>query len=304
MGRKIMRVPLDFAWPLDEVWKGYLLPEKFHSDPCPDCKNGHSWQYEFLHDLWYGHRPFDPAMTGSTPWLLDHPVIRAKAERNISEASWFYGSGQVAVVREAQRLADHYNNGWIHHLSQADVDALVAGNRLWEFTRKVVPGKGWVDRDEPVHLTAAQVNEWSLQGMGHDSINAYIVIRARCERYGTPTTCPTCKGHGGLETYPGQRAEAEAWEWEEPPTGPGWQLWETVSEGSPISPVFETPEQLAHWMSSPAYCWGVSRGEDNTYAKALAFVKDGWAPSFIGSDEHGLEPGEVAIGRKALEADE
>ena len=26
MGRKLMRVPLDFAWPLKKVWKGYINP--------------------------------------------------------------------------------------------------------------------------------------------------------------------------------------------------------------------------------------------------------------------------------------
>ena len=35
----------------------------------------------------------------------------------------------------------------------------------------------------------------------------------------------------------------------EVPEGPGWQMWENMSEGSPISPVFETPEALARWLS-------------------------------------------------------
>jgi hypothetical protein len=32
----------------------------------------------------------------------------------------------------------------------------------------------------------------------------------------------------------------------------GWQLYETVSEGSPLSPVCATKDELAAWMSSPA----------------------------------------------------
>ena len=40
----------------------------------------------------------------------------------------------------------------------------------------------------------------------------------------------------------------------EPPTGfgkeeKGYQVWEDVSEGSPVSPVFLRPEDLAHWMT-------------------------------------------------------
>ena len=32
----------------------------------------------------------------------------------------------------------------------------------------------------------------------------------------------------------------------------GWQMYETVSEGSPISPIFRTKEELADWLASPA----------------------------------------------------
>ena len=29
----------------------------------------------------------------------------------------------------------------------------------------------------------------------------------------------------------------------------GWQMWESCSEGSPISPVMDTPEDLARWLA-------------------------------------------------------
>lgn len=35
--------------------------------------------------------------------------------------------------------------------------------------------------------------------------------------------------------------------YQEPPQGEGYQLWETTSEGSPQSPVFETLEDLSAW---------------------------------------------------------
>lgn len=38
----------------------------------------------------------------------------------------------------------------------------------------------------------------------------------------------------------------------DPPTGGGFQLWETTSEGSPQSPVFETAEALAEWCAENA----------------------------------------------------
>lgn len=46
--------------------------------------------------------------------------------------------------------------------------------------------------------------------------------------------------------------EYDKWECDEPPTGEGYQLWETTSEGSPTSPVFESAEELAGWCEENA----------------------------------------------------
>lgn len=291
MGRQIRRVPLDFDWPPNEVYEGFLMPDRLYGNDCPDCESGYSPQAQNLYDLWYGKIPFDPASTGSTPWRYDSPAVRAFAERNVANAPDYYGSGEAAIVREAQRLADHFNSGWMHHLSQEDVDALVAGRRLHDFTHTHGPD-GWQKIEPPVTPTAEQVNEWSLRGFGHDGINASVVIRARCEREGVDDTCPTCKGHASIEAYPGQRAEAEAWEPSEPPEGVGWQLWETVSEGSPISPVFATADELAAWMSDP------ERGRNWVPPEVAAkFIADGWAPSFVSSAAtHGLVSGVEWVG--------
>lgn len=244
MSREVRRVPLDFDWPLNEVWHGYLMPDKYEEIPCPDCKNGYSPHAQHLFDLWYGYAPFDPASTGSAPLRHDTPAVRTFAERNVSNAPDFYGTGEAAIVREASRLAHLWNGMWSHHLAQEDVDALVGAGRLMDFTHNWAPGDGWQKILPPVTPTAEQVNEWSLHGFGHDSINASVVIEARCDRDGIEQLCQTCQGHGSTEAYPGQRAEAEAWEPTEPPTGEGWQLWETVSEGSPITPVFPSADAL------------------------------------------------------------
>ncbi|MET7457703.1 hypothetical protein ABZT03_38810 [Streptomyces sp. NPDC005574] len=287
MGREVRRVPLDFDWPLNKVWEGFLSPDSLDGEKCPDCKSGYSPRAENLYDLWYGKIPFDPATTGSTPWDTDTPAIRARAERNIAEAPDYYGRGEAAILREAQRLAEHFNSGWLHHLDQDDVNALLAADRLRDFTHTFDPEKRWQPKQPPVTPTAAEVNEWSLSGFGHDSINASVVIRSRCEREGVDDTCPTCQGHATVEKYDGQRAEAEAWEPTDPPKGDGWQLWETVSEGSPISPVFATADGLAAWMSDP------ERGDRWVPQEVAAkFIADGWAPSFAsGPGVHGLVSG-------------
>lgn len=297
MGREIKRVPLDFDHPLNQVWPGYLMPDTLDENKCPDCQNGYSPQAQHLHDLWYGHLPFDPASTGSAPLTPASPPVRAFAERNIANAPDFYGAGESAIVREATRLANLWNGQWCHHLAQQDVDALVEAGRLHDFTHTCVKGDGWVEKDPKVTPTAQQVNDWSLGGFGHDSINAMIAVRARCEREGSPVECATCQGHSTLEAYPGQRAQAEAWERSEPPTGEGWQLWETVSEGSPISPVFATAEELAAWMSDP------ERGRNWVPQDVAAkFIADGWAPSFVGTPQTGLVSGVEFVGTREDES--
>jgi hypothetical protein len=37
MGRELKRVPLDFDWPQDKIWDGYINP---HYQKCPACENG------------------------------------------------------------------------------------------------------------------------------------------------------------------------------------------------------------------------------------------------------------------------
>jgi hypothetical protein len=296
MGREIRRVPLDFDWELSKVWHGFLMPDKFDETKCPDCKGGYSKRYEYLHALWYGNVPFDPAETGSTPLRAETPAVRAFAERNVERSPDYYGRGELAIAMEGQRLAELFNSQWSHHLTQDDVDALVEAGRLMDLTHTWTRENGWQAKEPAVHPTAAEVNEWSLRGFGHDGINAYVVVKARCEREGVAVTCSTCDGHGSFEAYEGQRAEAEAWERTEPPAGEGWQLWETVSEGSPISPVFATAEELAGWMSDPER--GSRWVPQETAAK---FIAEGWAPSLVATPATGVVSGVEFIGHHATE---
>lgn len=297
MGREIKRVPLDFDWPLKKTWAGFLSPERLHEKECPDCGGrGYSPHARDLHELWYGNLPFHPAMTGSRPVTAETPAVRAFAERNVAHAPDYYGTGESAIVREGTRLAKLWNGMWQHHLSQEDVDALVANDQLRELTSHFVKGEGWVKNEPAVKPTAQQVNEWSLGGnilTGLSSTDCYVAIKARCERDGYRDECATCNGHGSLEAYPGQRQEAEDWEPEQPPAGEGWQMWETVSEGSPVSPVFATPEELADWMTGPD---ADQFSRASSREGALKFIKAGWAPSFIGVGDtlmSGVEAAEV-----------
>ncbi|WP_280193266.1 hypothetical protein [Nocardia farcinica] len=292
MSREVRRVPLDFNWPLNKVWSGYLFPERFAETPCPDCQSkGYSAFARALMDLWHGYVPFDPAWTGSARLDANTPAVRVFAERNVNRSPAYYGSGEEAIVREARRLAKLWNGMWCHHLTQDDVQALVDDGRLRDFTH-TRGADGWEKIEPRVAPTAAEVNAWSLSGFGHDAINRYVVVKARCKAAGQPVVCATCSGHGSLEKWRCQRSRAERWEETPPPSGDGWQLWETVSEGSPITPVFATREELVNHLCSPANRRPLTRDE------AEGLVDAGWVPSGIGNSL-GFVTGEQSQGKFA-----
>lgn len=291
MSREVRRVPLDFDWPLKTVWEGYLSPDRFDEIKCLDChESGYSPFAYNLYQRWYGNAPFHPTETGSTPFGPETPPIRAMAEHHTQNESWYYGSGELATLRECVRLAKHFNNGWLHHLAQEDVDALIEAGRLMDFTHTWTKEDRWQPIEPPPVVTAEQVNLWSLRGMGHDSINCWVAIKARCERAGEPTSCSLCDGHGSTEAYEGQRAEAEAWKRTEPPTGEGYQLWETVSEGSPVSPVFHTAEGLASWIKTHGNKFD---GRDTSHEALVKWVEEegSSAGSMITGPEIGMVSG-------------
>lgn len=84
--------------------------------------------------------------------------------------------------------------------------------------------------------------------------------------------CPLCYGEGRVSPTI------------EPPKGydfektNGYQVWQDVSEGGPVSPVFLKPEDLAKWMVEN----DDSVTRDTTYEGWLKFIeKGGSAPSMI-----------------------
>lgn len=283
MSRVVRRVPLDFDWPQGEVWEGFLLPSSLRATTCPSCGgHGYSPRAKELQDLWYGDPPtFRPEDNGSKPFPIDHPVIQARAQRNVEASPSYYGTGDDAIRREARRLAQLWNTAWCHHLNADDVAALVHGGRLRDLTHTWDRENGWTPKDPPALPTPEEVNEWSLSGFGHDGINQWVVVQARCAREGVEEGCSTCAGHGSVEVYPGQRAEADAWTAQDPPAGAGWQLWESVSEGSPITPVFPTAGGLIEHLVTVGDRPGSDRDSRYSRPAAEALIASGWAPSGV-----------------------
>ena len=226
--REVKRVPLDFDWPRNEVWEGYLTPAELRPPSCPDCGGS-------------GYSPL-------AEWLL----------------ATYYAFGAPTLA-------------WRDKLTQADVDALVAAGRLSESRRREPTADNpreweWVQvRRTADEVNAAQRTGRMLGGLSLDAISRGILVERRCEALGGSNSCPRCGGEGDIGT-PAERDAYENWEATEPPTGVGWQLWETTSEGSPVTPVFPTADDLASYCAEHA-----SPFADSTWTKAQ------WLASFTAS---------------------
>ena len=57
------------------------------------------------------------------------------------------------------------------------------------------------------------------------------------------------------------------------------QMYETTTEGTPISPVMATPEELARWLADNKA--SAFAGRTATYEQWLATIKAGWAVSGV-----------------------
>jgi len=89
----------------------------------------------------------------------------------------------------------------------------------------------------------------------------------------------------------------EFWEWSgDPPNreyyrpwkdeeATWYQVWETVSEGTPVSPPFETKEELIEYLVKEGDFWDQKRREGGWDREAATkFVGTGWAVSFMVND--------------------
>lgn len=68
-----------------------------------------------------------------------------------------------------------------------------------------------------------------------------------------------------------------------------YQMYEDTSEGTPISPVMETPEKLARWLAD--HKASSFAGRSASYEQWLTTIRAGSAPSAILSTETGLISG-------------
>lgn len=89
-----------------------------------------------------------------------------------------------------------------------------------------------------------------------------------CKDHGL-STCKLCEGVGELWHSPEAAARRDAWQCEDPPIGDGFQLWETTSDGSPVSPVFATLDELCTWCAEHATTFGYSKASAERWRTIL-----------------------------------
>lgn len=259
MGREIRRVPVDFNWPLNKVWEGFQNPNP-GADRCIACDaTGYNPATREIADLFYD-----------------------------SDGDWRYDYGKDPDGKPADRPPWRVIGNcrrWCHSITQDEVQALVDGGRLWDFTRtprneeqreivrqKIAGGgNSWLPFDNGYIPTADEVNKAHMTGFGHDAINRWILIEARAKRLGVYGSCEVCDGTGTVWPSEERKANYEAWKPYDPPSGDGWQMWQTVSEGSPVSPVFATAGGLEDRLVADGY----------SPEAAKAFCRSGWVPSMV-----------------------
>jgi len=229
MGIELKRVPLNFKWPMDKPWSGYLNPYGGKSHTCTACNGtGNTIASQRLDDLI------------SLLLLSATDAVQGKCHPYLREAHLYNTQGKTC------------------------------GKDMVELT---------------VGLTSRAPSY-----LGHDSTDKYAAkkkIIAVAGLSGEWGLCLECIGDGIVWDSQEDMQKYEEWTKINPPDGEGYQIWETVSEGSPISPVFATPEELAQHMAGRP--WGADSG--SSYESWLRFiVGPGWAPSGV-MDEHGYRSG-------------
>lgn len=217
MGRTCKRVPLDFSWPMKTLWIGYVNPYK--GVDCPYCDHGYS----------------------------------EKAQEIIAEV-YPWKKGDETYAPNPYKPNTTYNpHSKDHHMTQDEVDYFMEHrhkNTIAEVQRVMAERFPDADKVTPEIFSQLSLMLWDFTHDLH-----WQMINYHSEKEGWDSSCPHCKGEGVLFLNDEIKRLHEEFRWQEPPTGEGYQMWEDTSEGSPISPVFKTAEELAEYCEREGVSW-------------------------------------------------
>jgi len=275
VSREVRRVPLDFTWPLDKVWSGYVRPTELSLPTCPDC-GGAGWS---------GGAQWLRSIVATLGMAAGHAAATARGEKYRGDRGTIHPYLAEYPQRPTRRIE-------VTPTPEQVTAASEAVERIERETGRAAPvvlqraARGYPDTVgyELVEPTLDLAELYAgLAGTPVERLDQYsnssaeytalqVLVRAAGLDPETWLSCTACGGSGEQGT-PEQRAASEAWGFTDPPTGEGWQMWETVSEGSPISPVFPDREGLIVWLTRD-YRWG-AQSHPLTREQAEAFVGAG-----------------------------
>lgn len=220
MGRKLYKVPLDFAWPINKTWEGYINPYNAKEFGCTECIQGQT----------------------HSAWALDRlcHLICVASEDSLQRPKDFNPKAQHLPMTIPPR-GRYFPHPW---LLEAGVDD--PGTDFHELVIAIINNQDHKRRPD------------GIGPLGHDGIDRMLIFNALVKAAGKKlrknwATCQACKGHG---IKPEFYKQYKAWKDYEPPKGEGFQLWETTSEGSPQTPVFKTIEELCEYAEQHCSTFG------------------------------------------------
>jgi hypothetical protein len=257
MGRELRRVPLDFDWPLKKVWFGFVNP---HYRECPAAAQNQCSGGTNPSGMWLDAISRLIAMVG------EHAAQEAHQD-NLRERGWTWPHPYLQEWQQAPRT--EWPRDVIERM-RAITDTAEKNREMHRY-HLANPPRLLSFGPELVALVNGLSGGQELSAFNSCRIS-YEIRKKLLASAGldneTFGRCAVCNGEG---IDPAAKEAYEAWESTPPPDGEGWQLWETVSEGSPVSPVFATRDAFVDFL--------VDEGWSRDGAEHFADV--GWAPSAI-----------------------
>jgi len=178
---------------------------------------------------------------------------------------WPIGKAWEGYQNPHQRSCPHCDNGdtvagqyldaIVSLLLSASSDA-VRGRRSPVFDR-LSRAPREVPTEELTQLTAGLAGRAPTTPLGHDISDEWEARKKIVKAAGLdPKTFGICPHCHGTAVDPAVAEAVAAWRRLEPPVGDGYQLWDTTSDGAPLSPVFASLQELAAWCERNATTFG------------------------------------------------
>ncbi len=312
MGRTLKRVALDFKWPLNKTWEGFLNPFWNQSIKCTECDgSGSNPGADILYNLAYVHKYYDIcklmpkcdieplkqfAISIMNKKSLGikffnhakyHGFNNSKLEQleplrdkvfNSEIELWIelipiIDSWGISVQQQLNNLInEHASASWTAAFGVEEFEVLL---KCGEIPSDYFPGriqyrfdeeeKTWIslDRDrtkdhkewkwvpcEKPELPSVELLKKYFNSALSGSGSVYYCAKEKAKKEGWAIgKCECCSGEGHVWPSKEVKNQYDNWTESEPPAGEGFQLWETTSEGSPTSPVFETLDALCEYAA-------------------------------------------------------